>query len=383
MKSIKITSIIFALVVIFTACKKENNITNSLTKEQQKRVELNQKVAKIMARIVADGAVRQEIYQSVREITAQHEWRDEAVYFKEILPNNYNTILKRTSVIATAIKRELGYYNNHARTSDEEVSAFLNALIEQNIEFYFPYHEDFPTLANFAVTYQNEINEDENEGYIYIQNQEQTILVNEPYAVENPVLIIGQFNNNRSADDTISNPNSLRTILDPMYIDIGRVKYTNDHEGFMMGGPEFTFYRAKGTINVNNQNNYVTTQDRVNRDFHRKDKGKWFTLNSMIDHSWNFLEFEQVFGIYERDGGAKELINLNVSVDVEIAGIRIPFNVNLNIGTKDDEVGFNTYDRTMFYNTNKPNFNVGNGVEQGWPVYHMNGVYFTMPIVNY
>ncbi len=103
----------------------------------------------------------------------------------------------------------------------------------------------------------------------------------------------------------------------------------------------------------------------------------------MIDHSWNFLEFEQVFGIYERDGGAKELINLNVSVDVEIAGIRIPFNVNLNIGTKDDEVGFNTYDRTMFYNTNKPNFNVGNGVEQGWPVYHMNGVYFTMPIVNY
>lgn len=382
MKSIKFISIIITLIVIFTSCKKENNITNSLTKEQQKRVELNQKVSKIMARIVADGAVRQEIYQSVREITAQHEWRDEAVYFKEILPNNYNTILKRPSVIATAMKRELGYYNNNTRTSEEDQD-FIQELIDLDIEFYFPYHEDFPTPANFAVTYQNEINEDENEGYIYIQNQEQTILVNEPYAVENPVLIIGQFNNNRSADDTISNPNSLRTILDPMYINIGRVKYTNDHEGFMMGGPEFTFYRAKGTINVNNQNNYVTTQDRVNRDFHRKDKGKWFTLNSMIDHSWNFLEFEQVFGIYERDGGAKELINLNVSVDVEIAGIRIPFNVNLNIGTKDDEVGFNTYDRTMFYNTNKPNFNVGNGVEQGWPVYHMNGVYFTMPIVNY
>lgn len=36
MKSIKFIPIIITLIVIFTSCKKENNITNSLTKEQQK-----------------------------------------------------------------------------------------------------------------------------------------------------------------------------------------------------------------------------------------------------------------------------------------------------------------------------------------------------------
>ncbi|QQR97840.1 MAG: hypothetical protein IPK18_13590 [Sphingobacteriales bacterium] len=60
---------------------------------------------------------------------------------------------------------------------------------------------------------------------------------------------------------------------------------------------------------------------------------------------------------------------------------KVQIGVNLNIGTNDDEVGFNTYNRTMFFNTNRPNTNLGNGVEQTWPIYHMNGVYFTMPII--
>ncbi|MCB0512101.1 MAG: hypothetical protein KDC72_06115, partial [Bacteroidetes bacterium] len=59
-----------------------------------------------------------------------------------------------------------------------------------------------------------------------------------------------------------------------------------------------------------------------------------------------------------------------------------PFGVNLNIASKDDEIGFNTCDRTMFFNTNKLNQNLGNGTEQSWPIYHMNGVFFTMPIIN-
>lgn len=373
--------LIVIILMITISCKKEVE-KNNLNAEQQRREEVNKKAAKIMAKIVRDGAVRQEIYETVSAITMQHEWRDEAVYFKEILPNNYNSILNRNSVIATAIKRELGYYNNtNQRNTNETIEDIINELINLDIEFYFPYHEDFPTPQNFAVTYQNEISEDENEGYIYIQNQEQTVLVNETYAIANPVLIIGQFNNNRQAPDTITNTNNQRNILLPMYVNIGRIKYTNDHEGFMMGGPEFTFYRAKGSINVNNQNNYVTTQDRINKDYKRKDKDKWHSINSMIDHSWELLEFNQVFGIYERDGGAKELVNLNVNVEIEIAGVKIPLGVNLNIGTNDDEVGFNTYNRTMFFNTNRPNINLGNGTEQTWPIYHMNGIYFTMPII--
>jgi len=373
--------LIVIILMITISCKKEVE-KNNLNAEQQRREEVNKKAAKIMAKIVRDGAVRQEIYETVSAITMQHEWRDEAVYFKEILPNNYNSILNRNSVIATAIKRELGYYNNtNQRNTNETIEDIINELINLDIEFYFPYHEDFPTPQNFAVTYQNEISEDENKGYIYIQNQEQTVLVNETYAIANPVLIIGQFNNNRQAPDTITNTNNQRNILLPMYVNIGRIKYTNDHEGFMMGGPEFTFYRAKGSINVNNQNNYVTTQDRINKDYKRKDKDKWHSINSMIDHSWELLEFNQVFGIYERDGGAKELVNLNVNVEIEIAGVKIPLGVNLNIGTNDDEVGFNTYNRTMFFNTNRPNINLGNGTEQTWPIYHMNGIYFTMPII--
>ena len=368
---------ILIVIMIFIGCNKENKKT--ILYQEQKRITLNKEVAKAMAIITTDKEIRQEIFASVSKITQMHQWRDEAIYFKEILPNNFNSILNKESKIAIALKTQLKknritIHTTSNKRNSEDISELINDLIEYEIEFYFQYHEDYPTPDNFAVTYQNEISEDENEGFIYVNNKQETILVNEVYATNNPTLIIGQFNNNRS--ETLGNSTSnQRTILDPMYINIGRLKYTNDHEGLMMGGPEFTYYRAKGTINVNNNNKTVQSSDMVNIDFKRKDKGKWHDINSMIDHSWNILEFNQVFGLYERDGGVKEMINLNINVETEIAGIRIPFGVNLNIGSKDDEIGFNTYDRTMFFNTNKLNQNLVNGTEQSWPIYHMNGVF--------
>ena len=311
----------FIICLLLVACAKDDvlpildkdDLEKQLSPEQQKIVSLNKKAAILMSKISQDPLVREEIYESVKAITQKYEWRDESVYFKEILPNNWNEILQRRSFIAIALNKELGI-NSNTKTSGVSNNEILNELITNNVEFYFPYHEDFPEAENFTVTYQDEINEYEKEGVLIIDGEKNIVLVNDNYAIQNPVLVIGQFNNNRFAPEENTNTGNQRTIFDPMYVNIGQIKYTNDHEGLMMGGPEFTFYRAKGTINVNNQNNYVTTQDRVNKDFKRKDKNKWHNVNSMIDHSWNILELSQVFGIYERDGGIKELINLNVNI---------------------------------------------------------------------
>ncbi|MCB9034904.1 MAG: hypothetical protein H6553_13790 [Chitinophagales bacterium] len=396
--------VLFALLT-FNACKKEEVLKQepqtNLTAEQQHRAKINQEAALLMAKIVKDLAVRQEIYQSVRAITSKHEWRDEAVYFKEILPNKWNTILDKPSKIAEAIYNELGITANaNARTLATQT--LIDELVENDVEFYFPYHEDYPTPETFAVTYQDEIKEEENDGWKIEGDDEEelaAILVNETLALQEPVLVIGQFDNNRIAPIEIYeevdpyDPNSgstsgsgtttssTSTILDPMYVNLGRFKYTSDHEGFLMGGPEFRFYIAKAPLNINNSNSTVNASNLQGRNFSRKDKGKWFTLNYIWDHSWNILEFNQVFGIYEDDGGLKEWINLNINVEAEIAGIRIPFSVNINIGNKDDHVGHTTYDRIMFYNTNKLNSNLGNGTEQSWPIYNMNGVQFTLPII--
>lgn len=379
-KITKIIMISISIVFITISCKKEN-LKNELNTEQKKRIEVNNQVAKIMAKIVRDGAVRQEIYESVREITKQQKWRDEAVYFKEILPNNYNTILKRQSVIATAIKRELGYYSNTNKRNADEAEDIINELINLDIEFYFPYHEDFPIPQNFAVTYQNEVNEDENEGYIYIQNQEQTVLVNENYAVSNPVLIIGQFNNNRYAPTSRSE--NKRNILDPMYFDWGYVKCYEMHEGLLKGGPEIRITTTDVTILGNNATAFPNNTAYAN--FSRKEvKNKVVKeIHQVFDQSWELLEIEKRIHVYEddRDGIMGQIKNIIMPIQVQIPAIGvISVNAGLTISNKDEDLGHIQYNRSSIFNFYLKNSTFfGHGTDpQGFPYFkHNGGVYYS------
>ncbi|MEZ5036209.1 MAG: hypothetical protein R2760_01840 [Chitinophagales bacterium] len=377
---------IISTLLIFISCKKENN-NHSLTQEQ-KRVQLNKDAALIMAKIVEDTEVRQEIYESVRAITKQYEWRDEAVYFKEILPNNYNTILNKESKIALFIRKELNKNNTNKplnpssnKKITNEALQFINDLIEYDIEFYFPYHEDFPTPNNFAVTYQNEISEDENEGFIYIQDKEQLLLVNESYALESPVLIIGQFNNNRYAPTSRSE--NKRNILDPMYFDWGYVKCYEMHEGLLKGGPEIRITTTDVTILGNNATAFPNNTAYAN--FSRKEvKNKVVKeIHQVFDQSWELLEIEKRIHVYEddRDGIMGQIKNIIMPIQVQIPAIGvISVNAGLTISNKDEDLGHIQYNRSSIFNFYLKNSTFfGHGTDpQGFPYFkHNGGVYYS------
>lgn len=61
---------------------------------------MRKKAQAILTEISTDRAVQEEILQTIDTITKKYEWRDEAVYFKEFLKNNYNTILHKPSITA-------------------------------------------------------------------------------------------------------------------------------------------------------------------------------------------------------------------------------------------------------------------------------------------
>lgn len=380
---------IISTMLIFISCKKENN-NHPLTQEQ-KRIQLNKDAALIMAKVVGDIEVRQEIYESVRAITKQYEWRDEAVYFKEILPNNYNTILNKESKIALAVRKELGKNNSgiplntssNKKTTNESLQ-FINDLIAYDIEFYFPYHEDFPTPENFAVTYQNEISEDENEGFNYINNNQETVLVNDNYATKNPTLVIGQFNNNRY--ETTSIPDNKRTtgLGDPIWIDLGYIKATDPHEGILKGAPEFRINCTDISILGSSATAFPTTELAINMTRKEAKNGNPKRQWIIFDHSWELLELNKRIEVYEddRDGIMGDIKNLFFPIQVELPGLGvITVTAGKQISTKDEDLGHISYNRIMFFNTNLNNSNFGHGKDpDGWPFYyHGGGFFYTLP----
>lgn len=375
---------ILIVIMIFIGCNKENKKT--ILYQEQKRITLNKEVAKAMAIITTDKEIRQEIFASVSKITQMHQWRDEAIYFKEILPNNFNSILNKESKIAIALKTQLKknritIHTTSNKRNSEDISELINDLIEYEIEFYFPYHEDYPTPDNFAVTYQNEISEDENEGFIYIQDKEQLLLVNESYALESPVLIIGQFNNNRYAPTSRSE--NKRNILDPMYFDWGYVKCYEMHEGLLKGGPEIRITTTDVTILGNNATAFPNNTAYAN--FSRKEvKNKVVKeIHQVFDQSWELLEIEKRIHVYEddRDGIMGQIKNIIMPIQVQIPAIGvISVNAGLTISNKDEDLGHIQYNRSSIFNFYLKNSTFfGHGTDpQGFPYFkHNGGVYYS------
>ncbi|MEZ4878552.1 MAG: hypothetical protein R2801_00115 [Chitinophagales bacterium] len=377
----------------------------NLTAEQQHRAKINEATALLMAKIVKDPAVRQEIYQSVRAITSKHEWRDEAVYFKEILPNKWNVILDKPSKIAEAIYNELGITANaNARTLATQT--LIDELVENDVEFYFPYHEDYTTPETFAVTYQDEIKEEENDGWKIEGDDEAelaAILVNETLALQEPVLVIGQFNNNRiapiniyeevdpydpnsgstSGSGTSTNTSSTSTILDPTWIDWAWAYSDEMNEGFLKGGPE---YRMVANIATGILGNNATAElsSTLHMNLSRKDvrKERKKRFYQTCDQAWEFLELDKAVHVYEddRDGILSDIVNVFMPINISIPVIgTITIGVDNEISTKDEDLDKIIYNRVQIYNhyyKNSPYYYNGYD-EDGNPWLTHNGVFYS------
>ena len=195
MKKMKFVLISFVLVVCFSACSKDDvgsrEEESSLTSEEKINVELGKQAAQILAEVSQDEDVRVEILETIKKIKELNNVRDESVFFEELLVDNYNYILNKESSLSKAFYASAeSIFDSKAQTQE-----FIDGLIENYLQIYFPYHDDFNFPDAFTVSYQNYIDWDENIGFLLENGKPTDVLLNEEYAVLNPSLIVGKFDN--------------------------------------------------------------------------------------------------------------------------------------------------------------------------------------------
>ncbi len=372
------------------------------SKEYAVKIQMRKKAQSILTEISTDKAVQTEILETINTITKKYEWRDEAVYFKEFLKNNYNSILNKPSI--TAQKFNLlayqldhpGYQPNtvvskndilpNGGTTNNTLSLYL---IDENEEIYMPYHEDFTVTYNPTCTHQNlAVSEVTNAGTVKLSNTIYSRTITDAYAQTNACWIVGSFDDNREIPATPAQPatpvSTQKTILDPIWIDLGYLKATDPHEGLFRGGPEFRVNCTDITILGNAATAFPTTELAINMSRKEAKNGTQKKQWIVFDQSWELLETNKRIEVYEddRDGVLNNIKNLIFPIQVQIPVIGvITVNAGKQISNKDEDLGHISYNRATFYNTNIKGADFGHGKDpDGWPYYYHGGsVWYSLP----
>lgn len=408
MQNLKLTTIIIAIFATLASCKKEATISTSNTspnyyasKEYAYKIEMRKKAQAILTEISTDRAVQEEMLQTIDAITKKYEWRDEAVYFKEFLKNNFNTILNKPSITAQKFNL-LAYQMEYpdyvpaqsilpgqtpgGGTTNNTLSQYL---IYKNEEIYMPYHEDYSVTYNPTCTHQNlAVSETSNGGTIKISNTINNRTVTDAYAQTNACWIVGYFDDNREvpALPSVTIPTATqKTILDPVAVVWGWVYADQYHEGVFKGGPEYRLNATDVNIFGNTATAFPTTEIAVNlsrKDVKNKTRKRQYIA---LDWSWELLEINKRVEVYEddRDGILSNIKNLifPISVQLPIIGNTV-INAGKQISNKDEDLGHVPYDRTFYYNNYKKNATIfQNGLDpDNWPfLAHSGGVYYSFP----
>lgn len=414
MKHKKIIYNLLAIVMLtFSGCSTRNLNSSPqespLSRSEKKRVELSKQVAGIVAKISEDSEVRQEIYETI-EVISKNPYRDQSFYFIEILQNKHNHYLQKPSKFAKLFYSEL-------KNGDK---GFIDEIYSNKLQLYFPYHERFSKAKSYTVSYQDLIDFEQNkDGISYENGRKRKQSVNEKYALSKPTLIIGQFDNSEQkcsapfsdlarcmpevqepvcnenhpdypyCQGYVGDPNptaGFPGFLDPLFVNVGKAQSTKHYDGVFAGGSEIRFYATSSTLLGNSAN------ARADVDFlaffTRSDinKKRWKDVNRIVEHAWYPWEVNCVIGVYEDDNSGLlnniQNIVLPIEVDIPLIGV-ISLEAGKQIDNKDEDLGWTKYDRLQFYNTNRPNRDLGNGTYDTWPIYnHGGGLKFTLPIIN-
>lgn len=394
---------------MLTSCNKDNIATNNSTKttnyyqsdEYKYKINMRIKAQEILTEISTDINVQKEILESIKAIQKENVGRDETLYFKEFLKNNYNTILNKPSI--TGLKfNQIAYkldYANHidinnllpgqtpnGGTSNNTLSLYL---IEEDEEIYMPYHEDFTVSYNPTCTHQDlSISENTGNGTIKIGNSIKNRSINDEYAQYNACWIVGSFDDNRPINPLPIQPSTptriTSTILDPTWIDLGYIKATDPHEGLFRGGPEFRLNATDINIFGNDATAFPTSELSINMSRKEAKNGTQKRQWIVIDQSWELAELNKRIFIYEddRDGAPAQLLNIIFPIGVQLPVIgTITVNAGKEISNKDENLGHIPYNRATYYNSNLKNGNFGHGKDpDGWPYfYHGGSVWYSLP----
>lgn len=343
---------------------------------------------------------------------------DEAVLFRDLMNPGASPVFQKNpylggvpaTAFAAAFRDALSrgqYPQSEQYASGQTLEAFL---IDNNAQIYFPYSDNFDlnTVLNATVTFYPGDEPEANGGWRLERNQQYSdVVVNEPFVMANPTLIVNYFNGNPDLPSVTTGPLGAPAEVHPsaggaceqpphrMAVKVEDIYFASQWDNLFNGGPEFYFCRGELTYSGDgNQIGAVPNSCRIS--LKRKYKGEWHTAQADWDTRWEFIndEFEennQQFAVYEDDHASNTSFSLTGTVSGEVkipkgsgTQVSVSPSVTHNI-TADDEVIINTqWDRCWFISTNATD--QGMGMRNGKAIRGVAGsdaVKFTMKITPY
>jgi len=364
------------------------------SKEQIKLVSTLRKTALDICLITSN----KETFQEIRAIVNLNIkfGQDENARFKDLIENGQSVYYTGNQLKKAPTVNRL-FTNLCQSINNDSTETFL---INNNIQIYWPYSENWDESKVPVVTYEP-LNKMATEVVAYKLNQNGTIdslIVDEEYAKNNPVWVINQ--NNTDYDNlpnfikgkTVKNniiyliENSSKLPLnvaenlplnDSTYVYslyIGSMKAVKQWDTWIAGGSEFKFRmvgaKLVGGVQSTDYSMAIVSAPAFTRNDISNKKTK--ILNSLINIDWGIRETANGFALWEDDGGSSsQPVKFDVGYD------KIKVSAEFKIGSVDDLIYQIALDRNSFFSINK--VDNGNGLVDGFAYNTSGGVYWTMP----
>lgn len=276
-------------------------------------------------------------------------------------------------------------------------STLEEALIQEGVDIYFPYSQDFQEVENPTLTYAPLDNTVQSTGYYYADQNGDGIeeivevTVDENYVQQHPTFIVQPLDETEGGSTTeqvVNTTAGTQGTKDTInQILIGYVQLTNQLDGLFpdgagnSGGSELRFVRPKGFLSIDASGQVDLTKESpaiVGVDLSRatiRDKNHTYQYIT-FDSDWNRTEKTQYIVVYEHDNATERTKTTKSTFEVN-AGVTLPGKNNGpsgTVGTKTtreltDEIKYKTKEEILWQQDfTRPTFFYLNSIDQyaGW-----------------
>lgn len=393
-------SIILAMLCIaFASCEKQqDNVLDN--KIQTEKTSTEYEYSKVIRKMNLTPDMCKEIHNYVNQSIAFG--LDEEVRFIEVLNTNETSkVLTRTNDEPSSFSES--FMLATAKTRSNANSENFIDLENSEVQIYWPYSEYWDGVTPPTITYAPEdINQDWNYGYITRTNEdgstyEEQVIVNDAYALENPVWIINSnetpynelpcFTNGENSKNSImfangnpqenteeSKENTSFVSVTPhlpyptncvysVYLE--SLSCTKQYDNIFRGGPEFIIQLGQSDDYVIDEHNLTSLNMavslvRVNLTRSEVNVGAPKYVYAIINSDWLPEENDAAFMIHEKDPYGKQT-NWVASLSITWEGKVYGASVSIPYGTKDTMIYKNRYTRDFIFSTNNINKTHGSG----------------------
>lgn len=405
----KFFSVLAVALLLLNSCSKDEQAVDPLVSSDKASISASQselldnfdKAAQILATFAGGQDVQKEVFEGVN---MQYEKRYRILFKHLLQPEDFQRQHQRSLAGAfdkkfrAAIQDERGRSGKESnRGTPAQEDSLINYLIENNLEIYWPYSQEWDKKEIPTITYNPIDNEDENIGYKpRLQADGSMVLeevkVDDDYAFAHPVWIIDQHESLPTSDPVYNsfpiddgfadgggndggggggpqlNPDGSKAVNK---IFLYHIKTDGKNFRGLFGGENKMDIIVAGEQVMSGKTNVITNPVYIDRWAGRK--GVWRNPRVMIDTNWKGFEISQWYGVKGID--IKKTVETKVSGSIKINknGLEItPFAYEVTVKRSDKMLKEMNVDRIQFFHENWRDAE-GFGTHEGRAVYQ--GIY--------